>query len=132
MVVAAAEAKTLVKTKTTAVHAVSYPITAHFRVPHGHACALTLAAFVRFNAPVLAEEGKPLLKCFNVQDYESMARSIEQLMDAVSLERSLSTLGIDAAGRDLIVREGFRADRVKNNPRPLTPEQLKTILESLK
>ena len=122
----------IAQTKTTAVHAVSYPITTHFHVAHGHACALTLAAFVRFNATTLGKEGKPLLERFNVPDYESMARAIEQLMDTVSLERSLTSLGIDAAGRERIVREGFRTDRVKNNPCLFTSEQLKTILESLK
>jgi alcohol dehydrogenase class IV len=31
-------------TETTACHAVSYPITSYFNVPHGHAVALTLAS----------------------------------------------------------------------------------------
>ena len=37
-------------TKTTAVHSVSYPITLHFNVPHGLACALTLSQFLLFNS----------------------------------------------------------------------------------
>ncbi len=117
--------------RTTAVHSVSYPITAHFNVAHGHACALTLAEFVRFNAPVLKEAGQPLLKRFGAADYESMAASIESLMRTASLERSLAALGIDEKGQGLIIRDGFRPDRVKNNPRPLTQEDLRSILHKI-
>lgn len=118
--------------KTTAVHSVSYPITAHFQVAHGHACALTLAEFVRFNAPILKETGAPLLKRFGTQNYEEMARKIERLMEKAALKRALSGLGIDEAGREVILRDGFRPDRVKNNPRPLTQTDLKIILEKIR
>ncbi len=120
------------QTKTTAVHSVSYPITTHFGIAHGHACALTLAPFVRFNAPVLKEEGKPLMARFGAADYEGMAREIEDLMEVMGLERSLSKLGIDDKGIGLIVRDGFRPDRVKNNPRPLSTENLQEILQSIR
>lgn len=118
--------------RTTAVHSVSYPITAHFNVAHGHACGLTLAEFIRFNAPVLAAEGQPLLKRFGEKDYEGMAASVESLMKTVGLERALSKLGIDQAGEQVILKEGFRPDRVKNNPRPLTVEDLQVILEKIR
>ncbi len=121
----------IAQTKTTAVHSVSYPITAHFSVVHGHACALTLAAFIRFNAPVVGEKGHPMLRIFGVSDYESMAREIEKMMDDVGLEKSLSKLGIDESGMELILREGFRPDRIKNNPRFVDVDDLRQILKSL-
>ena len=39
-------------TTTTAAHAISYPITTYFNVPHGHAVALTLGEFFLINADV--------------------------------------------------------------------------------
>lgn len=122
----------IAQTKTTAVHSVSYPITAHFQVAHGHACALTLAEFVRFNAPVLKEEGKPLLNVLKTSSYEAAAQKIETLMRQVSLERSLSKLGIDDEGIDLIIQDGFRPDRIKNNPRPVQAGDLKNILKAIR
>lgn len=122
----------IAQAKTTAVHSVSYPITAHFGVAHGHACALTLPSFVRFNAPVLKDRGVPLLKRFQVDDYETMASRIEKLMQAAGLERSLSKLGINTEGEALIVRDGFRPDRIKNNPRPITAEELSVMLSALR
>jgi len=118
--------------KTTAVHSVSYPMTSHFDIAHGHACALTLAEFVRFNGVVLKENGTPLLKRFHAADYEGMAQSIETLMDQALLKRSLSAVGIDEAGQAVIIRDGFRPDRVKNNPRPLTRENLQEILKKIR
>ena len=39
-------------TKTTATHAISYPITSYFNVPHGLAVALTISSMIIFNAGV--------------------------------------------------------------------------------
>jgi alcohol dehydrogenase class IV len=118
----------IAQTKTTAVHSVSYPITAHFRIAHGHACALTLSSFIRFNAPVLKEEGRPLLNAFKVSTYEEMADRVDRLMERVGLERKLSSLGIPKKGIELILQDGFRPDRIKNNPREVTKEALQNIL----
>ncbi len=119
----------IAQTKTTAVHSVSYPITTHFKIAHGHACALTLAPFVRFNAPAIKSEN--LLAVFKAANYDQMAKKIESLMDKTGLERSLAQLGIDAQGRETIVRDGFRPDRMLNNPRPVTAEDLRHILEAI-
>ena len=35
--------------KTTAPHAISYPFTSIFNINHGHAVALTLNEFIKFN-----------------------------------------------------------------------------------
>ncbi|MCK4480354.1 MAG: phosphonoacetaldehyde reductase, partial [Candidatus Lokiarchaeota archaeon] len=45
-------------TKTTACHAISYPITSYFKVPHGHAVALTLPSMIIFNSRVSNEDVK--------------------------------------------------------------------------
>ena len=122
----------IAQTKTTAVHSVSYPITTHFQVAHGHACALTLAEFVRFNAPVLKEEGRPLLSALKTLTFDEAAKKIESLMKKVKLERSLSKLGIHEEEIALILRDGFRPDRIKNNPRPVQVEDLRAILNALR
>uniref|UniRef100_UPI0040479B62 phosphonoacetaldehyde reductase n=1 Tax=Polynucleobacter sp. TaxID=2029855 RepID=UPI0040479B62 len=43
-------------TRTALSHSISYPITSHFGVPHGFACAFTLVAVLRLN--LNAEDGR--------------------------------------------------------------------------
>nr|WP_254045934.1 iron-containing alcohol dehydrogenase [Paenalcaligenes hominis] len=56
-----AEASTLAglaisHTRTALCHSISYPLTAHFGVPHGLACAFTMPAVLRHN--IQAEDGR--------------------------------------------------------------------------
>ncbi len=118
----------IAQTMTTAVHSVSYPMTTHFSIAHGHACALTLSSFTLFNAPVLKEEGRALLKVFGVSTYDRMAQQIDRLMVSVGLKKKLSALGINKEGVEIILRDGFRPDRIKNNPRPVNRDDLQKIL----
>lgn len=122
----------IAQTRTTAVHSVSYPITTLFHVPHGHACALTLASFIRFNQEAIPPGRREVLwAAMGCQDAEASARKVETLMTAVGLEKRLSCLGIDRQGIESIVENGFRPDRVKNNPRPLNPAELRCMLSTL-
>ena len=43
-------------TRTALCHSVSYPLTAHFGIPHGLACAFTMPVVLRYN--MLAEDGR--------------------------------------------------------------------------
>lgn len=122
----------IAQTRTTAVHAASYPMTSFFGAAHGHACAVTLAPFIRFNAPAMDPGRAALLwKTMEVPDSEAAAVKIERLMDEIGLKRSLSAFGIDRRGIEVILDNGFRADRVSNNPRLLTRADLAKILESV-
>ena len=119
----------IAQTATTAVHAVSYPITTYFDVPHGHACALTLAEFLRFNEGVMKEDRyADLWKAMNVRSALEAADAVEKMMNDIGLERRLSQLGVDM---EVVIEHGFRPDRVKNNPRELTPEALRDMLRKI-
>lgn len=120
-------------TATTAVHAVSYPFTVRFKVPHGHACALTLASFIRFNEPMMREARyRQLWQAMGVASASEAADAVERLMNEVHLENIISKLGVDDKGVETVIREGFRRDRVTNNPRELTPEALREILQKIR
>jgi alcohol dehydrogenase len=132
-------------TKTTAPHAISYPLTSFFSIPHGHAVALTLPAMLEYNASVT---GRSVLDCrghtyvldtvkeiagmLGQKDVAGGKRALEALMDSIGLERRLSALGLQS-GEDIqkIVTMGFNPDRVKNNPRQLTEESLRELLISI-
>ena len=122
----------ITQTRTTAVHAVSYPLTTFFEIPHGHACALTLPSFIRYNGPALEPHRKArLMETLGVSSWEEAAHLVECLMDEAGLERSLRKLGLSREGIDTVIENGFRSDRVVNNPREVTQEALREILQKL-
>ena len=131
--------------KTTAAHAVSYPLTSFWGIPHGHAVALTLSSFLLYNHAVddadvsdkrgakyvrrSIEEIAQLLGGSSVSEAKQL---IDTLMLQVGLETDLSKLGIQGdKDIQLILDNGFNPDRVKNNPRLLTRSALSDILTNL-
>jgi alcohol dehydrogenase class IV len=138
--------KSIDMTTTTAPHAVSYAFTGYYRIPHGHAVALTLPSFFEFNGEVsnddcLDSRGaeyvrktlQELAKLLGAQDSKQARRVLENIADRLGLERRLSAMGLQTEEDiECIVKHGFNPDRVSNNPRRLTPERLREILLNLR
>lgn len=133
-------------TKTTACHAISYPITSYFNVPHGHAVALTLPSMIVFNSNVKKEDVKDprgvnyvkrimkeLISIIGVSNSTKAKEKIRNLIRNIGLETNLGKLGIKTHDDiEIIIKNGFNPERVKNNPRFLTEIQLKNILEDIR
>lgn len=142
MMLAAIEAgRAFSQTATTAIHSVSYPLTAYFNIPHGYACALTLASFLKYNFKIKEQDcndqrGAKFVRAriLNVIHYlgcrtiDDGCLKIRNLMRAIGLETSLLKAGVSDLG--LVVEHGFTLDRVANNPRFVTKENLRKVLES--
>lgn len=136
-------------TATTACHAISYPFTSYFNVPHGHAVALTLGEMVVHNANVQKEDcldGRGLFYVQNVMKEisrafgllpeispaEKVRARVNLLMDKIGLERSLTKLGVKSEEDMQLILSNVNLERLKNNPRRLTNSELKKILERLR
>jgi len=130
------------QTKTTAVHSVSYPLTAYFNLPHGYACGLTLGAFLKYNWLVSENDcndkrgvkfvKKRLLeiaKTMGCSTIDEACSKIEGLMLNIGLETSLSKAGVNNI--ELIVEHGFTRERVANNPRLVSAPSLRQLLETI-
>tara|TARA_Y100000310_G_scaffold343159_1_gene449521 strand:+ start:37066 stop:38211 length:1146 start_codon:yes stop_codon:yes gene_type:complete len=133
--------------QTTASHAISYPITSHFGLQHGHAVGLTIPQMILYNHKVteedcLDERGvkyvrdrimHELIDLIGGKTIEEASEKITNLMREIGLNIKLSELKIQTQEDiDIIVKNGFNPDRVKNNPRKLTEEALRKILENIK
>ncbi len=132
-------------TKTTAPHAISYAFTSHFGVLHGHGVVLTLPAILEFNDGVSAVdlqdprgvayvrstllEVASMLGCAIVRE---AAEVIVKRTGEIGLSVNLHDLGImDASDREIIIQNGFNPQRVGNNPRKITADDLREILDSM-
>jgi len=128
--------------KTTSCHAISYPITSYFGIPHGHAVGLTLAQMLVYNSQVsemdvLDKRGVGYVKniiieivsILGVECAEDASKKIKYLMEEIGLSTRLSELGIETDDDiDTIINYGLKPDRVRNNPRELSEENLRKIL----
>jgi len=133
-------------TKTTACHAISYPITSYFNVPHGHAVALTLHSMIVFNSEVSEYDVQDsrgygyvkkimneLISIIGTSSFIKAKEQINDLIKNIGLETRLADLGIKTQKDiEIIIKNGFNPDRVKNNPRLLTEIQLRNILEDIR
>ena len=133
--------KAICISKTTACHSISYPMTIYFGIPHGHAVSLTMPEIMLFNSDVsdkdcndkrgpvfVKKQIKELLKLLNCKDAIDAKERFENLMKRLGVETRLSKLNISKYGLDLIIEKGFTPDRMNNNPRKVTKEDLRIIL----
>ena len=115
------------KTRTTACHSISYPITMLYGVEHGLVCALTLDAVAKINREktFLADDLFELLEKHGGLRYwlDKTASGIVPLR--------LSAFGIPKTGIDQIVQGTFTKGRMDNNPVDIPPETVKEILLSV-
>ena len=130
-------------TKTTAPHAISYPLTYFFGIPHGHAVSLTLGDFFVFNSRIDKSNAtilnkvndypgifSELLDILGVTDSLSAKQKITKLMLDLDLETKLSMFNITNKDIPLILNN-VNMERLDNNPRRISKKELQTILMTL-
>jgi len=130
-------------TKTTAPHALSYKITSSFKVPHGHAVALTLPNMSLYNSNVAQEDCndkrgalyvkdtmEELLSMLVCSNFLEARDFINELIDRVGLERDLRKLGIHEEFL-VDIANSVNEERLKNNPRQMDKLTLKSFLKEL-
>jgi len=128
-------------TRTTAAHAASYPLTAYFGIPHGHACALTLPHFLGYNANVtdndaLDPRGVAFVRARIQEIAQTLGRAtpeagrtwLTELTSSIGLAPRLGALGVPPEAVDLIVEQGVNPERAANNPRRVAKQALRDLL----
>jgi alcohol dehydrogenase class IV len=131
-------------TRTTAAHAISYPLTANFGIPHGQAVSLTLPDLLVFNSRVGNEDcldtrGSQFVQyqvaricqSFGLEDSQQTARKLKGWFKDIGLKTSLSEFGIIESELSFITEQSFAPERMANNPRRITAENLRELLGAI-
>ncbi len=126
--------------KTTASHAMSYPMTAKYGIPHGHAVALTLPEVLLFNSNVsnsdichpkgveyVKNTMGELARIMGLFDSKDAAFFLKSFVSSLGVETELNKLGVSENDIKEIVSE-MSLERAGNNPRKFTPEDASAIL----
>ena len=115
------------QTRTTACHAISYPLTAQFGISHGVAVAMSLIPVMKLNWTEIKERGMFLesFECKSIDEIERLLQSIVQ--------QTISLRIIDyGVTRDDLTRlyddTDFLKDRLGNNPVAIAPQSFVDLL----
>jgi len=127
--------------KTTASHALSYPLTSRHNIPHGIAVAMTLSSMLACNARVTADDcvdprgAKDVLRrismiceLLNAATIDEACQTIDKLIADVGCPNSLAQAGIQSEEQLRQIVSSVNAQRMSNNPRVTNPESLLCIL----
>lgn len=118
-------------TGTNVCHAVSYPLTTYFNVPHGLACGLTLSSVLEYNKEIIKEKMNALADEMNTEP-DKCPQKIRDLMMNIGLPTTLGETGIRKKDIPLIIKESFIIEKLKKNPKEINKQDLeKILLESL-
>lgn len=119
--------------RTTASHALSYAITTKYGIPHGHAVALTIKNLMNENEKVTQETLNDIRGCEFVKQKISEIKNIlndenyfDKLFKEINLEVDLKTLGVNDIE---YIANQVNIERLSNNPKKLTTNDLITILK---
>ncbi len=121
----------LSNTMATASHAISFPLTAKFKIPHGLAVTLTLPLFLKFNAPSISNKITELFSIMNVKTEDEASEFLTQMMEDIGQPTRLSEFGIGKDDIPWIIENGFTPSRVANNPREVKANDVEDILKKI-
>lgn len=127
-------------TKTTAPHALSYAFTSYYDIPHGHAVALSLPFFLKYNYQVteadctdtkgaiaVVDRINKLLNILNV-NFETSDTELKAFFNSLGININISTLikSFDAT----IIIDNINLERLSNNPRLVSKKAIGKFLEN--
>jgi alcohol dehydrogenase class IV len=125
-------------TKTTGPHSLSYGFTTNYGISHGHAVSLFLPFFVNFHKNIDKEncndsrghlfvlnQMKEIADILSV-NFDDLENAIISFFNELQIEINFNNLDITKEGFIKAI-QGLNLDRLKNNPRFLSKEEIMEI-----
>lgn len=121
-------------TRTTACHAISYPMTALYSIPHGLACGITLIPVMLKNYyanSITRGKLKLLLDTIGFTTIKDFCSYLKDLFKAMNLKMSLREHNLTEENLEIIAENAFSSERMKNNPVEFSKEEILKILKEV-
>ncbi len=117
-------------TRTTACHAISYPLTLKYKIPHGIAVGLTLGKLLEINQNEIIELDA-LLAAFKVNRVEQIQLKMKAIYDAYQIPSQLQDYNIATEEIQEIASKSLTKGRIDNNPVDLSEKDIESVLHSI-
>jgi len=131
-------------TFTTAPHALSYPVTSGYGVPHGAAVALFIAPILLYNSEVSTADCADLrgpkttgrrirriVELLGCENAEGAANRLWQMLDQLQCPRRLRDVGVTTDEQVQAIARKVNIERLANNPRRIPAEALSRLIQGL-
>ena len=119
-------------TKTALAHSISYPLTAHFDLPHGLACSLPLVELMHLNGSKQFDRVKIMARALGVDEgLEPMLESLRRLFEGVGVSLRLGDYGVGLKEVEMISHSAVTPGRADNNIVDINKKELVALLERL-
>jgi alcohol dehydrogenase class IV len=119
------------QTKTTAIHALSFPLADVCHIEHGATCALTLIPFIRYVYPSAKEKMDRLIAFCGYQDLEHFIAALTDLMKRLGLPMTLSSVGGKQTDIQSIAATAIKFPIAHLMPRAITLDEMIAILNNI-
>lgn len=119
------------QTRTTGIHAVSFPLTTEYGASHGIACAITLPAFIRISAEKAKDKVTALAHELGYDSIDALADGIEALMVSMKMPVRLHELGVREEAIPHIAQVGLGATIIQLTPATMNEETVSALLRSI-
>jgi alcohol dehydrogenase len=116
------------QSRTALAHAISYPLTANFSLPHGLACSFTLPALLEFNAA--SDDGRlaDLARSLGYASTREFANGLSSLFRRLGVGGYLSAYLPDRQSVMALSSQMFAPGRAENNLRHGSEEDVRMIV----
>jgi len=116
--------------KTAMMHACSFPLSNRAGLAHGTACALTMEASIRLNAPFMKGRMEEFAQACGFNEIDGMTAQITALKRRGGLPCTLKEAGIAPELLETLIKESFHPN-MKNNPKEITVDDLKKMYKEI-
>lgn len=115
------------KTRTTACHSISYPLTMQYGIPHGFAVAVTLEQIAKRNKQAVPEIETLLGRFGGREKFHHWLVGVSEDIQPLRL----SAMGVGEHDLPELAEGAFTQGRMDNNPVPLQLKDVMSILSEI-
>jgi len=130
--------------KTTLSHSISYPITAHLRIPHGIAVFLTLAEVAKLNyftslenkqdkidIEKIEQDFSLIFSLYGVKKIELLVKKLKNVMIRLKVKTQLRDYGVKEGDLAFVASNALTKGRSDNNPRKMSEDEVLKLLRNI-